>query len=152
MSDRSRDMIHMVDIANKPNVAREAEAVGKIHLQPTTIEAIRHNQIEKGNVFAAAQVAGILAAKKTSEILPLCHPLPIVQTNLHFTFQQDVITARCSVSAQYKTGVEMEALVGVTIALLTIWDMVKYLEKDVTGQYPTTHISNVKVIKKWKAA
>lgn len=152
MSDRSRDTIHMVDIANKPSVAREAEAIGKIHLQPKTIEAIHHNQIEKGNVLAAAQIAGILAAKKTSEILPLCHPLPIVQTNLQFTFQNDVITARCSVSAQYKTGVEMEALVGVTIALLTIWDMVKYLEKDATGQYPTTHISNVKVVKKWKAA
>lgn len=151
MSDRSRDTIYMVDIANKPSVAREAEAVGKIHLQPKTIEAIRHNQIEKGNVLVAAQVAGILAAKKTSEILPLCHPLPIVQTNLQFTFQNDVITARCSVSAQYKTGVEMEALVGVTIALLTIWDMVKYLEKDARGQYPTTHISNVKVVKKWKA-
>ncbi len=152
MSDASRDMVHMVDIANKPRVLREAEAVGEIHLQPQTIEAIRHNQIEKGNVLAAAQIAGILAAKKTSEILPLCHPLPILQTNLQFEFQKDVIKARCYVSAQYKTGVEMEALVGVTIALLTIWDMVKYLEKDATGQYPTTHISNVKVIKKWKAA
>ena len=152
MSDQSRDTIHMVDIMNKPSIAREAEAVGEIHLQPKTIKAIQQNQIEKGNVLAAAQVAGILAAKKTSEILPLCHPLPIVQTNLQFTFQKNVITARCLVSAQYKTGVEMEALVGVTIALLTIWDMVKYLEKDATGQYPTTHISNVKVIKKWKAA
>ena len=152
MSDASRDMVHMVDIANKPSISREAEASGEIHLQPPTIKAIRHNRIEKGNVLAAAQIAGILAAKKTAEILPLCHPLPILQANLEFEFQPDKITARCQVSAQYKTGVEMEALTGVTIALLTIWDMVKYLEKDATGQYPTTHISNVKVIKKWKAA
>lgn len=150
MSEKPRTKIHMIDIENKPSILREAAAVGEIHLQPATINAIIHNQIEKGNVLAAAQIAGILAVKKTSDIIPLCHPLPIVQANLQFEFQKEVITVHCFVSARYKTGVEMEALVGVTIALLTIWDMVKYLEKDAKGQYPTTHISNVKVIKKWK--
>lgn len=152
MIEKDSSKIHMVDIANKPSISREAEAVGEIHLQPATINAIIHNQIVKGNVLATAQIAGILAVKKTSDIIPLCHPLPIVQANFQFEFLKDVITVHCCVSAQYKTGVEMEALVGVTIALLTIWDMVKYLEKDAKGQYPTTHIHNVKVIKKWKKA
>lgn len=152
MGDTTQSKIHMVNIENKAIIPREAEAVGEIHLQPTTINAILQNQIEKGDVLVTAQIAGILAAKKTSDLIPLCHPLPIMQANLQFKFQEEAITAHCLVSAQYKTGVEMEALIGVTTALLTIWDMVKYLEKDAQGQYPTTHVSNVKVIKKWKEA
>jgi len=152
-NDESRELhnpVEMVDIAQKPVVPRLAEAVGEIRLQPETVEAIRLGRTKKGDVLAVAEVAGILAAKKTAEIIPLCHPIPLSQVNIHFKFAEDGITSRCVVSANYKTGVEMEALVGVATSLLTIWDMVKYLEKDEGGQYPHTRIRNIRVAKKQK--
>lgn len=144
------DPVEMVDISQKPIVLRVAEAVGEISLQPQTVTDIRRGQIKKGSVLAAAEIAGILAAKRTAEIIPLCHHIPLSQVNLRFEVAEDYITSKCTVSTYYKTGVEMEALVGVTTALLTIWDMVKYLEKDEGGQYPHTQIRNIHVTKKWK--
>jgi cyclic pyranopterin phosphate synthase len=140
----------MVNISDKPIVKRVAEAEGKIWLQPKTIEKIRNGLVEKGDVFSTADVAGILAVKKTPELIPLCHQLPLSQVDISFEIGESFVTTRCRVVGEYKTGVEMEALVGVTVALLTIWDMVKYLEKDEVGQYPHTKIDEVRVLKKRK--
>lgn len=140
----------MVNVSDKPMVKRIAEAEGKIWLQPKTIEKIRRRLVEKGDVFSAANIAGILAAKKTAELIPLCHLIPLSQVDIRFSVGENSIIARCRVVGEYKTGVEMEALVGVTTALLTIWDMVKYLEKDETGQYPHTKIGEIRVLKKKK--
>jgi cyclic pyranopterin phosphate synthase len=140
----------MVNVSDKPIVKRVAEAEGKIWLQPKTIEAIRKGLLEKGDVFSTADVAGILAAKKTPELIPLCHQISLSQVGISFDVGESFVTTRCRVVGEYKTGVEMEALVGVTVALLTIWDMVKYLEKDEVGQYPHTKIGEVRVLKKKK--
>lgn len=142
--------LKMVDIAQKPTVKRTAEAQGRIRLRPQTIQKIRAGRIEKGDVFSTATVAGILAVKKTPELIPLCHPIPISQAEVTFETVESYITVRCRVVGEYKTGVEMEALVGASMALLTIWDMVKYLEKDEGGQYPHTRIDEIKVLKKKK--
>jgi len=146
----SRQPLKMVDVSNKPVVKRIAEAEGKIWLQPETIEKIRRGLVEKGDVFSAANIAGILAAKKTPEIIPLCHLIPLSRVDISFNVHEKNVTAKCTVIGECKTGVEMEALVGVSTALLTIWDMVKYLEKDEKGQYPRTRISEIKVSKKIK--
>jgi cyclic pyranopterin phosphate synthase len=149
MSDRV-DPLRMVDISEKEVVHREAEAVGTISLRGETIAAIRDGKVRKGDPLQAAELACILAVKKTPEIVPLCHPIPITSVEADFELGQETIQARCRVSADYKTGVEMEALVGVTAALLNIWDMVKYLEKDDEGQYPYTVITGVRVTEKRK--
>jgi cyclic pyranopterin phosphate synthase len=140
----------MVDISQKSVIKRTAEAQGKIWLQQKTIQKIRSGQVEKGDVLTTANVAGILAAKKTPELIPLCHPIPISQVTINFQIGPNYITARCEIVNEYKTGVEMEALVGTSSALLTIWDMVKYLEKDENGQYPHAKIGEIRVLKKKK--
>lgn len=140
----------MVDVSDKPVVKRIAEAEGKIWLQPETIEKIRRGLVEKGDVFSAANIAGILATKKTPELIPLCHLIPLSRVDISFTVHEKYVTTKCLVVGECKTGVEMEALIGVSAALLTIWDMVKYLEKDEKGQYPHTKISEIKVLKKIK--
>lgn len=142
--------LKMVDISDKPVVKRIVEAEGKIWLQPKTIEKIRRGSIEKGDVFSAANIAGILAAKKTPELIPLCHLIPLSKVDVSFDVSEKCVTAKCTVIGECKTGVEMEALVGVSTALLTIWDMVKSLEKDEKGQYPHTKISEIRVLKKVK--
>ena len=144
------DPVEMVDISQKPVVRRVAEAVGEIRLRPQTVAAIRSRQITKGSVLAAAEIAGVLAAKRTAELIPLCHHIPLSQVSLRFEVAADSVTSKCTVTTYYKTGVEVEALVGVTTSLLTIWDMVKYLEKDEGGQYPHTRIRSIRVTKKWK--
>jgi len=149
MSERSNP-INMIDISGKEVVHREAEATGRINLKGDTIEKIRSGEIKKGDPLPAAEIACILAVKKTPDILPLCHPIPITSVDAEFQIADDYIEARCRVTADYKTGVEMEALTGVAAALLTIWDMVKYLEKDTGGQYPSTVITDVKVTEKRK--
>ena len=149
MSERSNP-IKMIDISGKEVVHREAEATGRINLKRDTIEKIRSGEIKKGDPLPAAEIACILAVKKTPDILPLCHPIPITSVDAEFHVADDHIEARCHVTADYKTGVEMEALTGVAAALLTIWDMVKYLEKDEDGQYPSTVITDVKVTEKRK--
>lgn len=146
----SSQPLKMVDVSQKPVVKRTAQAEGKIHLKRETIHKIRHQKIKKGDVFSAAELAGILAVKKTPELIPLCHLIPISKVDIDFTMHQDQITVRCTVIGEYKTGVEMEALVGVNTALMTIWDMVKYLEKNEEGQYPDTQITDIKILKKKK--
>jgi len=140
----------MIDISEKQDVLRSAVAGGEIVLKTATVKEIENNNIKKGNVFEVAKVAGTNAVKKTSDLIPYCHQIPVEAIDFNFKIDGNRIIARCSVKAHYKTGVEMEALAGVTIALLTIWDMVKYLEKDESGNYPITSIKDVEVIEKIK--
>jgi len=141
----------MVDVSKKPEVFREATAKGVIRLKVETVRLIKEGKVEKGDVFSLAKVTGILAAKKTSELVPLCHPLPLSNVDVKIeTVDESRVTVEATVKAFAKTGVEMEALVAVSAALLTVWDMTKQYEKDSEGQYPTTAISDVKVLRKVK--
>lgn len=140
----------MVDVTNKTDVYREAEAEGFIKLRPETLRKIREGRVEKGDVFSVTNVAAILAAKKTPELLPLCHPIPITNISVKMYVEDEGIRVRTTVKAVSKTGVEMEALVATSIALLNIWDMVKKYEKDEVGQYPYTEITNIRVLSKIK--
>ncbi len=145
-----KDPVSMVDVSSKEVVGRTAEAVGTIVLQPSTVEAVREQRTKKGDVLTVSEIAGIQAAKRTAELIPLCHQIPLSSIQISFIFGEDRITTRCTVRAQYTTGVEMEALVGVTTALLSIWDMVKYLEKDDDGQYPIARLEDIRVTRKEK--
>ena len=140
----------MVDIADKESVPRTAEAVGRITLKKETIEAIKAGRVKKGDPFAVAEIACIQAVKRTPDLIPMCHQIPLSSVDAEFTLGADHVEARCRVSATYKTGVEMEALTGVSVALLNIWDMVKYMEKDEAGQYPATRITDIGVVEKRK--
>lgn len=143
-------MARMVDISRKPDVPRRAVATGEILLRPGTIRAIRAGRVEKGDPIRTAEVAALQAVKRVWEALPHTHPIPITGASADFIVKRDRVVVRCEASATYKTGVEMEALYGAAVALLTIWDMVKSLEKDAKGQYPTARISNVRVVAKEK--
>ena len=135
----------MVDVSSKPVLHREAVARGEIQLQRATLRLIESNAIAKGNVFATARVAGILAAKQTGGLIPLCHPLPITHCEVRFeipkTSDRVIITASAKITAQ--TGVEMEALIAVTVAALTIYDMCKAVDKKMV-------IGRVKLVSKTK--
>ncbi|MBN2734242.1 MAG: cyclic pyranopterin monophosphate synthase MoaC [Methanomicrobiaceae archaeon] len=146
------DKAYMVDVTQKPDIGRIAVASGKIYLRETTLEAIRKGEALKGNVLATARVAGIQGVKETSRLIPMCHPLPIGGVSIDFEdgLDENFIEAICTVKTYGKTGVEMEALTGVSIALLTIWDMVKSAEKDEEGQYPETGIEDIHVVRKEK--
>ncbi len=142
--------VHMVEVSDKPIVKRTAIAQGKIHLQKETIELIEKEEIKKGNVLTTAQIAAIGAVKSTHHLIPLCHSLKITGVDIKFNISQEDIEVEVSVTSLGKTGVEMEALTGASVALLTIWDMVKSVEKDPDGQYPSTKISDIIVVKKEK--
>ncbi len=141
----------MVDITEKPVIRRLAEAGGRIVLSRDTLREIREGGINKGDPLQVAEVAGMNAAKQTHLLIPHCHQIPLDTVSIEFEIFDDRIEARCFVRAQARTGVEMEALVGVTTALNTIWDMVKYIEKDDQGQYPGTKITDIRVTKKEKS-
>jgi cyclic pyranopterin phosphate synthase len=141
----------MVDVSRKPEVLRQATARGTIKLKSETVRRIREGKVEKGDVICLAKAAGILAAKKTSELIPLCHPLPL--TSIDITVEpvdRTTLAVEATVKAHAKTGVEMEALTAVSATLLTIWDMIKQYEKDPEGQYPTTLIRDIRVLQKVK--
>lgn len=140
----------MVDISSKDVVLREAIAEGFIKLRRETIEKIKRKEIEKGDVITVAKTAGILAAKKTYELIPMCHPIPLEFVNVDINIEEEGLRVIATVKAHYKTGVEMEALTAASVALLTIWDMVKKYEKDENGQYPYTQITEIKVLNKIK--
>jgi cyclic pyranopterin phosphate synthase len=144
------DPINMIDISGKDKVFRTASAVGKIKLKRTTIDAIRKAEIKKGDPLTVGEIAAILTVKKTPEMIPLCHNIPIGKVDVEYVLSKDYIEAKCAVFTNAQTGVEMEALVGVTTALLNIWDITKYLEKDDDGQYPSTVITDVRVVEKRK--
>ena len=140
----------MIDISGKKIVMRKAKAKGEIKLRKETIKEIKEKKIKKGDVLTVARVAGLNAVKNTSILIPMCHPVPVLSVNIDFILRENSVVCSCEVKAEYKTGVEMEALTGAGVALLTIWDMVKYLEKDENGQYPDTRINNVEVVEKVK--
>ena len=140
----------MIDISSKEIVERTATASGYIRLQESTVRSINEKAVKKGDVLETARVAGISAAKRTWDLIPYCHQIPITSVNVEFDVSSNGIKTSCTVKATYRTGVEMEAVNCVEIAFLTIWDMVKYLEKDKEGQYPNTEISSVKVDSKRK--
>ncbi|MFC1885324.1 cyclic pyranopterin monophosphate synthase MoaC [Thermodesulfobacteriota bacterium] len=141
----------MIDVGEKKIVKRKAEAAGKIILSKHTIMKIKEGQIKKGDPLPVAEIAAMNAAKQTHILIPHCHQIALDYVNVFFDLSDEIqLEARCTVGAKARTGVEMEALVGVTAALNTIWDMVKYLEKDKNGQYPGTKITDVRVIAKIK--
>lgn len=140
----------MVDIGGKADIVRRAVAAGEIRLKQETIEAIRNRKIVKGEVLETARISAVMAVKKTPFAIPMCHNIPITGIDVTFEMGAETITATVVVSSVGKTGVEMEALHGVSVALLTIWDMVKSAEKDTTGNYPTTEICNIRVLEKTK--
>ena len=125
----------MVDVTDKPATHRSATAAGTVRMSRATAEAIRTGGVPKGDVLAVAQVAGILAAKRTSELVPMCHPLALTGVDLRFALRDDAVDVEATVRCLGETGVEMEALHAVTVAALTIYDMCKALQKDmeITG-------------------
>ena len=140
----------MIDISAKGDVERVAVASGRIRLQKSTIEKITSGATRKGNVLGCAEIAAILAVKKTPDVIPLCHQINIENVKVEFEIGEATIKASVFVKSVGKTGVEMDALHGLSVALLTIWDMVKAEEKDETGNYPHTKIEEIQVDKKEK--
>lgn len=142
--------VRMVDVSSKPEVFREAVAEGFIKLKKETVRLVREGLVEKGDVLTVSSVAALLAVKKTPELLPLTHNIPIMHVSTSYEVLDDGVKVTVVVRTTAKTGAEMEALAGVMSALLNIWDMVKKYEKDENGQYPETVISNVRVVRKTK--
>ena len=134
---------HMVDVGDKPATRREAIAAGSIVMQPETLALIKEGGHKKGDVLGIARVAGIMAAKKTSDLIPLCHPIPLTSIELSFELDVDTHTIHCQSRAQTtaQTGVEMEALVAVNTALLTIYDMCKAVDRGMI-------LNNIRLLKK----
>ena len=125
----SQGAARMVDVGGKPETARSATATGRIRMAPQALAAVREGSGPKGDVLAAARIAGIMAAKKTGELIPLCHPLSLDAVQVDFAFEADAVCATARASLTGRTGVEMEAITAASIALLTIYDMAKALDK-----------------------
>jgi cyclic pyranopterin phosphate synthase len=143
--------VAMVDVSDKAEIFRKATAEGQIRLRPETVNLIREGKVAKGDPLCTAKIAGVLAAKKTSELVPLCHPLPLTNVKVEAKISDKTcVKISAIVKTKAKTGVEMEALTAVSVGLLTVWDMVKQYEKDAAGQYPITTIENVHVVRKLK--
>ncbi len=142
--------VRQADISKKPVVFRKATATGRILLKQETLERIRQGRLEKGDPLAISKTMAIIAVKKTPEMLALCHPLRIEHVDVEERVLEDSVESTVTVSAHEKTGVEMEALTAVTVALLNIWDVVKAYEKDKRGQYPAAKIEGVHVVEKVK--
>lgn len=147
----SQGKARMVDVGGKAETQRVAVAEGSIRMAAAALEAIRDGAVPKGDVLAAARIAGIMAAKKTAELIPLCHPLALDAVTLDFAVEEQAVWARATASLSGRTGVEMEALTAVSVALLTIYDMAKALDKGMV-------IEGVRLIEKrggksgdWKA-
>jgi cyclic pyranopterin monophosphate synthase len=144
LSHLSRDgRAKMVDVSAKPFSVRTAVASGKIKLQPHTIALISKDQIAKGNVFATARLAAIQAAKQTAHLIPLCHTIPLSELKVEIATSRAAAEVTCTARTTAQTGVEMEALTGVAVALLTIYDMCKAVDKEM-------EIANVRLLKKLK--
>jgi len=134
----------MVDVSAKPLSHRQALARGRIELQPATLELIASDRIAKGNVFATARIAGIQAAKQTAQLIPLCHTLGLSHVALDLTSNENSVEAICTARTSAQTGVEMEALTGVAVALLTIYDMCKAVDRQM-------RISDIHLVRKTKS-
>ena len=142
--------VQMVDVGDKPDSKRRAVAAGVIELQPATVEAIRADEIGKGDVLATARIGAIQAVKHTWETIPMCHQIPITNVDCEFAVGDDRIDLTVAVETTGKTGCEMEALQGVTTGLNVVLDMCKAVEKNDDGQYPATAIDDVQVVEKEK--
>ena len=141
----------MVDITAKPEVYREAKAKGTIKLKFETLRLIRERKVKKGDPIEVAKIAGILAAKNTSSLIPLCHPIPLTSVEIKLQIiGRSMVEVEANVKTRAQTGVEMEALTAAATALLTVWDLTKQYEKDGDGQYPSTRIQNLRVVNKVK--
>ena len=140
----------MIDISEKDTIPRIATASGKIKLKKETIKRIRAKKVQKGDALTIAKVSAINAVKKVPDLIPFCHPIPITNVNLDFVIEGEAVKVTCRVKSIAKTGVEMEALTGVSVALLNLWDVIKMYEKDEKGQYPSTQIYDIKVEEKIK--
>lgn len=143
-------MARQVEVAEKPVSRRRAVAEGTLRLGPSTVRAVRRRTVAKGDPLAAGELAGLLAMKRTPELIPHCHKVNLTSSEVRLTVAPGGVRVRAEARALDRTGVEMEALVGATVALLTVWDMVKYLEKDGRGLYPRTRLGPVKVAAKEK--
>ncbi|WP_295856337.1 cyclic pyranopterin monophosphate synthase MoaC [uncultured Oscillibacter sp.] len=132
---------HMVDVGGKPVTRREAQAGGEILVSPEVLQKIRDGSMKKGDVLAVAQVAGIMAAKRSWELIPMCHPLPLTRVDLSFRLGTDRVEILSTVACSGVTGVEMEALTAVSVAALTIYDMCKAVQKDMK-------IQNIRLLRK----
>ena len=148
LSEKSIEGI--INIGSKPIVERRATARGRVVLQEASKSAIESNSIKKGNVLEASTVAALQAVKDTPRIIPHCHPIPLEGTEVSWHWDNTSLWCTVSVSAHYKTGIEMEALTGVAAGLLCAFDMVKSLEKDEDGQYPVARITDLEVVQKFK--
>jgi cyclic pyranopterin phosphate synthase len=133
--------VWMVDVSEKVPTERIAVAEGRILVSPSVMKAVREYSAAKGDVLTVAQIAGIMGAKRTAEIIPLCHPLPLTHCQVLFSLEEDCLKAVCTARTTNRTGVEMEALTGVSVALLTVYDMCKSLDKGM-------EIASIRLIRK----
>ncbi len=140
----------IIDVGKKPIVLRRATASGVLHLSNSTKQVIVLKKVAKGDVLEASTIAAIQAAKMTPTIVPHCHPIPLESCKVDWAWEEECLRCTVSVSAHYRTGVEMEALTSVCAGLLCAWDMVKSLEKDDEGQYPSAKMTDIVVIEKFK--
>ncbi len=133
----------MVDVSHKPDTERRAVAAGEVRMKPETLGLIRAGNLKKGDVLTTAQLAGVMAAKRTAELIPLCHPLPLTHIGVECKLDDDLpgVSITATVTTTAKTGVEMEALTAVSVAALTVYDMAKAAEK-------TMHITNIRLLEK----
>jgi cyclic pyranopterin monophosphate synthase len=145
-------MARQKDVGAKPRVHRHAVVSGVLTVSAATRRAVRAGRVEKGDPIAAGELAGLLAMKRTPELIPHCHSVAITSSRVELAVSPRGIRVRAEAEAVDRTGVEMEALVGASIALLTVWDMVKYLEKDDRGLYPRTSLGPIRVVSKRKSA
>jgi len=149
--DNMEKSIHgVVDISEKKVVERIASATGIVTLNDKSKQAIVDDNVRKGNVIEASTIAAIQAVKETPRIIPHCHPIPLESCKVDWSWEGNDLRCTVEVKANYKTGIEMEALTGVSAGLLCALDMVKSFEKDEQGQYPETTISDIKVVQKFK--
>ncbi|MGA8302964.1 MAG: cyclic pyranopterin monophosphate synthase MoaC [Thermoplasmata archaeon] len=145
-------MARQKDVGDKPRLHRRAVVLGELAVSPRTRKAIRNGGVEKGDPIAAGELAGLLAMKRTPELIPHCHAVALTSSRVDLTLSARGVRVRATAEAVDRTGVEMEALVGASIALLTVWDMVKYLEKNDRGLYPRTSLGPIRVVTKHKEA
>ena len=141
----------MVDVSDKSVTERKAVAMARIHLGHELAELLKKSgSTKKGPVFQTAVIGGIQGGKRTSELIPMCHPLPLSSMDVDIELEGDYAIIKATAKTNSRTGVEMEALCGVSTGLLCAWDMVKSLEKDSEGQYPSTNIRDIRVLEKRK--
>jgi len=145
-----REIEGIVEIVAKAVVERRATATGLLNLSAESAQAIQTKSVKKGDVLEASTIAAIQAVKDTPRIVPHCHPIPLEGCKVQWAWEGNALRCTVHVSAHYKTGIEMEALTGVSAGLLCALDMVKSIEKDENGQYPGTSISDIVVLEKFK--